>query len=207
MFGMCFVKTILISNKFVTQLFKERKRSYLTDLINMVALLLLVDIFASSLAPIKISPNFPKLWHANMSEFPHFSGCIYTFAYADVPLFRTIKKCTCMITMYVYVTLRPFAYIFLQLGKMGQKHEVKKTWAYRGRRVVCGERTSYWAIHLFPRGSGGRGTAGRLLVDFVPMLEQKRMRKDSFFQAGQFAALPSFRIRKMVFLWENGRFS
>ena len=31
-----------------------------------------------------------------------------------------------------YVTLRPFAYIFLQLGKMGQKHEVKKkkkTWA------------------------------------------------------------------------------
>ena len=24
-----------------------------------------------------------------------------------------------------YVTLRPFAYIFLQLGKMGQKHEVK----------------------------------------------------------------------------------
>ena len=25
-----------------------------------------------------------------------------------------------------YVTLQPFAYIFLQLGKMGQKHEVKK---------------------------------------------------------------------------------
>ena len=25
-----------------------------------------------------------------------------------------------------YVTLRPFAYIFLQLGQMGQKHEVNQ---------------------------------------------------------------------------------
>ena len=25
-----------------------------------------------------------------------------------------------------YITLRPFVYIYLQLGKMGQKHEVKK---------------------------------------------------------------------------------
>ena len=49
-------------NKFVTQLFKERKRPlYLTDFINMVTLLLLVEILALSLAPIKISPNFPKL--------------------------------------------------------------------------------------------------------------------------------------------------
>ena len=33
-----------------------------------------------------------------------------------------------------YVTLRPFAYIFLQLGKMGQKHEVKK----RGHNAAGG---------------------------------------------------------------------
>ena len=31
-----------------------------------------------------------------------------------------------MIDNLAFVTLRPFAYIFLQLGKMGQKHEVKK---------------------------------------------------------------------------------
>ena len=76
-----------------------------------------------------------------------------------------------------YVTLQPFAYIFLQLGKMGQK---------RGRRVVYGQRTSYWAIHLFP-GAGVWGLGGgerRWLVDLVLMLEQKTMRKGTFFKLG-----------------------
>ena len=41
------------------------------------------------------------------------------------PNLETNKK----VFMYdnrAYVTLRPFAYIFLQLGKMGQKHEVNQ---------------------------------------------------------------------------------
>ena len=49
--------------------------------------------------------------------------------------------------------------------------------------MVFGERTSYWVIHLFP-GSGGRGGGGvgrRLLVDLVSLLEQKTMRKGTFF--------------------------
>ena len=68
-----------------------------------------------------------------------------------------------------YVTLRPFAYIFLQLGKMGQKHEVKKTWAYAagGWYAVS---VRYWAINLFPG-------EGRLLVNLIPMLEQKKKKK------------------------------
>ena len=33
-------------------------------------------------------------------------------------------------------------------------------------------------------GGGGGGAAGRLLVDFVPMLEQKTMRKGTFFKLG-----------------------
>ena len=43
------------------------------------------------------------------------------------------------------VTLQPFAYILLQLGKMGQKHEVKKTknvgitWQAGGVRSGAGE--------------------------------------------------------------------
>ena len=32
------------------------------------------------------------MWHTNMSEFLHFSGCIYIFAYADIPLLRSKNK-------------------------------------------------------------------------------------------------------------------
>ena len=75
-----------------------------------------------------------------------------------------------------YVTLRPFAYIFLQLGKMGQKHEVKK----RGHNVAGGwyvVSVRYWMIHLFPGG-------GRLLVNLVPMLEQKKKKKSDETELG-----------------------
>ena len=47
---------------------------------------------------------------------------------------------------------------------------------------------------------GGGQMEGGLLVNLVPMLEQKKkkkktMRKGTFFQAGQCAALSSFRVR------------
>ena len=61
-----------------------------------------------------------------MSEFPHFSGCIYVFMRG----YTLIKKQEKVYDnpAYEYVTLRPFAYIFLQLGKLVQKHKVKKRW-------------------------------------------------------------------------------
>ena len=50
------------------------------------------------------------------------------------------------------------------------------------------------------------GGEGGLLVDLVPMLEQEKKKKKKkndekgyFFQDGQCAALPSFRVRKMAF--------
>ena len=46
---------------------------------------------------------------------------------------------------------------------------------------------------------GGGGSEGVLLVNLVPMLEQKNDEKGYFFQAGQCAALSSFRVRKMAF--------
>ena len=50
---------------------------------------------------------------------------------------------------------------------------------------------------FLPGRDGGGGV--RLLINLVPMLEQKTMRKGTFFQAGQCAALSSFRVRKMAF--------
>ena len=86
------------------------------------------------------------------------------------------------------VTLQPFAYILLQLGKMGQKHEVKKKrknvgimWQSGGVRSGAGE---------------GGGCGWRWLVDLVLMLEQKTMRKSTFFKLGSAQALSSFKVRK-----------
>ena len=89
------------------------------------------------------------------------------------------KKCTCMITMYVYVTLRPFAYIFLQLGKMGLKHEVEKRGQYAAGRwyAVILRHTGRYICS--PRGVEG-SAGGRLVVDFVPILEQKNDEKGYF---------------------------
>ena len=44
---------------------------------------------------------------------------------------------------------------------------------------------------------------GHWLVNLVLMLEQKTMRKGTFYQGGQCAAPSSFRIRKTAFLWER----
>ena len=61
-----------------------------------------------------------------------------------------------------YVTLRPFAYIFLQLGKMGQKHEVKK----RGHNAAGG----WYAVSVRHTGryicSPGVGGGGALASRF-----------------------------------------
>ena len=45
-----------------------------------------------------------------------------------------------------YVTLQPLAYIFLQLGKMGQKHEVKKK--KRGHNAAGG----WYAVSVLHTG-------------------------------------------------------
>ena len=50
-----------------------------------------------------------------------------------------------------------------------------------------------------PRCGGGGGPRGHLLVDLVLMLEQNQEKGYFFFQAGQCAALSSFRIRKTAF--------
>ena len=89
-----------------------------------------------------------------------------------------------------YVILRPFAYIFLQLGEMGQKHEVKQC----GHNAAGGwyaVSVRYWAIHLFPG-------VGRLLVNLVPMFEKKKKKKTCK-RAGQCAAMSSFKVIKMAF--------
>ena len=61
-----------------------------------------------------------------------------------------------------YVTLQPFAYIFLQLGKMGQKHEVKKKKQKNMgiMRQAGGMRSAYFILGntFVPRsGVGGTG--------------------------------------------------
>ena len=83
-----------------------------------------------------------------------------------------------------YVTLQPFAYIFLQLGKMGQKHEVKEKVGIT--RQAGGMRSAYFILGntFVPRSEGGEGGAeggGRWLVDLVLMLEQKNDEKGYFF--------------------------
>ena len=63
-------------------------------------------------------------------------------------------------------------------------------------------RSAYFILGntFVPRsGGGGEGGWWCWLVDLVLMLEQKTMRKGTFFQAGQCAALSSFRIRKTAF--------
>ena len=50
------------------------------------------------------------------------------------------------------------------------------------------------------------GGGGQSLVSSVPMRDQKTMRKGTFFQEGQCAALTSFRVGKMSFLWKKGVF-
>ena len=83
---------------------------------------------------------------------------------------------------------------------MGQKHDLKK----RGHKVAGG----WYAVSV--RHTGRYicspvvvGGGGRLLVNLVPMLEQKKKKKNDekmyFLQAGQCAALSSFRVRKMAF--------
>ena len=68
-------------------------------------------------------------------------------------------------------------------------------------------------VHLIDSGIGPRG--GHSLVSSVPMRDQKKkkkkkkkktMRKGTFFQEGQCAALTSFRVGKMSFLWKKGIF-
>ena len=98
-----------------------------------------------------------------------------------------------------YVTLQPFAYIFLQLGKMGQKHEVKKKKKKKHGHNAAG---GWYAVSVLHTGqyicSPERG-GGHWLVNLVLMLEQKTMRKGTFYQGGQCAAPSSFRIRKTAF--------
>ena len=69
-----------------------------------------------------------------------------------------------------YVTLRPFAYIFLQLGKNGTETRSEK------KKKTRSNAAGGWFV---PRGRG-RG-AGRLLVNLVPMFDTKTMRKGTFF--------------------------
>ena len=57
--------------------------------------------------------------------------------------------------------------------------------------------SSYQFCNKFSQGR-------RLLVSCVPMREQKKMRKGTFFRAGQCAALPSFRVGKMLFFVGKG---
>ena len=44
------------------------------------------------------------------------------------------------------------------------------------------------------------------MVSSVPMRDQKNDEKGYFFQEGQCAALTSFRVGKMSFLWKKGMF-
>ena len=86
--------------------------------------------------------------------------------------------------MYVYdnpayVTLQPFAYIFLQ----------------------C---ISYWAIHLFPGAGGGGGGGGGWLVDLVLMLKQKTMRKGTCFSSWAVRSAVIFLNQKNGILVGNG---
>ena len=53
-------------------------------------------------------------------------------------------------------------------------------------------------------GGGGLGEGGALLVDLVPRLEQKERRERVLFQAGQCAALSSFRVKKNGILEGKG---
>ena len=62
-----------------------------------------------------------------------------------------------------YVILQPFAYIFLQLGKMGQKHEVKKNKQKNVgiTRQAGGMRSAYFILgKTFVPRSGGWGVGG-----------------------------------------------
>ena len=65
---------------------------------------------------------------------------------------------------------------------------------------ISGERTSYWAIHLFPGGDGG--LASRLGTDARTKKKKKKKNdeKGYFFQARHCAALSSFRVRKIAFI-------
>ena len=47
---------------------------------------------------------------------------------------------------------------------------------------------------------------GHSLVSSAPMRDQKNDEKGYFFQEGQCAALTSFRVGKMSFLWKKGMF-
>ena len=103
-----------------------------------------------------------------------------------------------------YVPLQPFAYIFLQLGKMGQKHEVKNYKKNKQKnmgimRQAGGMRSAYFILGNTFVPQSGVGAGGHWLVNLVLMLEQKTMRKGTFYQGGQCAAPSSFRIRKTAF--------
>ena len=56
------------------------------------------------------------------------------------------------------------------------------------------------AVHQKEMSQGEHLLGMHMLVSCVPMREQKTMRKGTVFQAGQYAALSSFRIGKMLFL-------
>ena len=58
-------------------------------------------------------------------------------------------------------------------------------------------------VRVFCPGGGG---GGHSLVSSVPMRDQKNDEKGYFFQEGQCAALTSFRVGKMSFLWKKGVF-
>ena len=59
-----------------------------------------------------------------------------------------------------YITLQPFAYTFLQLGKMGQKHEVKKK-NVSITRQAGGMRSAYFILgNTFVPRSGDWGGGG-----------------------------------------------
>ena len=80
-----------------------------------------------------------------------------------------------------------------------QSKKVKKNKKHRhnaagGWYAVSVLHTGQYICSPEPGGGGGCW-----LVDLVLMLEQKTMRKGAFFQAGQCAALSSFRIRKTAF--------
>ena len=95
-----------------------------------------------------------------------------------------------------YVTLRPFAYIFSKLGKVGQKHEVKKK---KRRHNAAG---GWYAVSVRHTGryicSPGGGGVRAYWPTWYRCLNEKE-EKGYFFQAGQCTALASFRIRKMAF--------
>ena len=57
-----------------------------------------------------------------------------------------------------------------------------------------------------PGGGGGGALPGKQSRVYRCVIKKKTMRKGTFFQEGQCAALTSLRVGKMSFLWKKGMF-